>query len=459
MEAKNKSKTEIVLTPLTERGLAEIIAGMNIGKAFYNKELKAWFVWGNNTFTQDGIEFESRIWDNLDQLKSLAQPNCNIKTTDGQVIQSQDFIDFLNSKSTASIANKLKRCARSLKAMIAREEEFDTHKHIIACRVTYCDLKTGKALQPDPSYKITRCCKVEPSEKADYPEFQKFLEKILESKSLINYMQVLLGYLLTGETDEQELYLFFGTGANGKSTILEVIRKILGPLYAMTTDSKTFLVSQARNVRNDIARLKRARAVISSEIPQGGKMDENTIKLLTGGDKVECRYLYKEFFEYTPQFKIILAANNLPEIQGADYGIKRRIKIIPFKKRINPEEMDKKLSQKLEKELPGIFRWMIEGAREWYENGFPECPEVEKATKEFWEKKDQVEEFLEDCCEKKMGKTTPVSDLYDSYSTWVRGTDYQTLKKRVFGMLMRQKEYKQTKSGSKRYWTDISITK
>jgi putative DNA primase/helicase len=455
----DKVKKPIVLTSLTERGLAEKFAEKNGGEVTYNKDLKAWLVWDKTIFVQDDIELEGRIWSFIDYYKKLAQPNSNIQTKDGQPVSYQDFIDFLNSKSSASIPNSIKRCARSLKAIISKDEGFDTHKHIIACRVTYCDLKTGKALQPDPSYKITRCCKVEPSENPDCPEFQKFLEKILESKSLINYMQVLLGYLLTGETEEQELYLFFGTGANGKSTILEVIRKILGPLYAMTTDSKTFLVSQARNVRNDIARLKGARAVISSEIPQGGKMDENTIKLLTGGDNVECRYLYKEFFEYTPQFKIILAANNLPEIQGADYGIKRRIKIVPFKKRINPEEMDKKLSQKLEKELPGIFRWMIEGAKEWYENGFPECPEVEKATHEFWEKKDQAEEFLEDCCEINTDKNTSLLDLYLRYLAWAKHTDYVMLGKKNFGDLMRQKNFAQAKSGSKRYWTGISIIK
>ena len=459
MNQEKKAREKFVLTSLTERGFAEKFAEKNGGEVTYNKDLKTWFVWNNTIYGQDNLEFEARFYDFLNYCRKLAKQNGVVKTSDGKYYSIQEFSKFLNSKSTASTAKKIADSARSIETIISHDRDFDTHKHILACKVKYYDLKNGKAFQPDPSYKITRCCNLEPSENPDCPVFHEFLKTILKSESLIRYMQVLLGYLLTGETDEQELYLFFGTGSNGKSTILEVIRKIMGPLYAMSTDSKTFLVSQGRNIRNDLARLKGARAVISSEIPQGEQMDENTIKVLTGGDRVECRYLYKEFFEYTPQFKIILAANNLPEIKGADYGIKRRIKIVPFKKRIIPEEMDKKLSQKLEEELPGIFRWMIEGAKEWYQNGFPECPEVKEATQDFWEKKDQIEEFLEDCCEINTDRKTPLQDLYNRYLGWAKSTDYKMLGKKQFGDLMRQKNFVQAKSGSKRNWIGISIIK
>ena len=459
MNQVKQTKKEIVLTSLTERGLAEKFAEKNEGDVTYNKDVNQWFVWNNTNYVQDNLEFEARFYDFLDSYRKLAKMNVVVKTTDGKYYSIQEFSKFLNSKSTASTAKKIADSARSIKTIISQDRDFDTHKHIIACKDSYYNLKTGKAFKPDPFYKITMCCDVEPSEKPNCPEFQKFLKKIFKTESLINYIQVLLGYMVTGETTVQKIYIYYGDGSNGKSTFQTIVKKTLGEKYAKTSDSKTFLASQVRNIRNDIARLKGARVVISSETPEGEKLDENTVKLLTGGDSVECRFLYKESFEYRPQFKIILATNKLPVIQGTDYGIKRRIEVIPFKTKITESEMDTEMEEKLEEELPGIFRWMIEGAKEWYENGFPECPEVKEATREFWEKKDQIEEFLEDCCEINTDRKTPLQDLYNRYLGWAKSTDYKMLGKKQFGDLMRQKNFVQAKSGSKRNWIGISIIK
>src|SRR5262249_15675522 len=143
-------------------------------------------------------------------------------------------------------------------------------------------------------------------------------------------------------------------GANGKSTFLEVLRELLGG-YAQQTDFTTFLSHKSDKVRNDLARLYAARLVTAVEIESGRRLDEALVKQVTGGDTIAGGFLYEEFFEFKPQFKVFLAANHKPVIWGTDHAIWRRIRLIPFTVTIPPDERDTTLPAKLRSELPGIL--------------------------------------------------------------------------------------------------------
>ena len=104
---------------------------------------------------------------------------------------------------------------------------------------------------------------------------------------------------------------------------METLRKLLGP-YASHTPTAT-LLKNGFQIRNDLARLKGARLVTASELTKGRELDEATTKMLTGEDPVTSRFLFREFFEYRPNFKLFLLANHTPEIRGSDFGIWRRI--------------------------------------------------------------------------------------------------------------------------------------
>ena len=139
--------------------------------------------------------------------------------------------------------------------------------------------------------------------------------------------------------------------------------------YAQTADFASFMVSKNQTIRNDIAKLNGARLVTATESESGKRMCESVVKQLTGGDTVSARFLYSESFEFVPQFKLWLGTNHKPKIVGADDGIWRRIRLIPFTVQIPKERQDRDLAKKLKAEAAGILNWALEGLRQWREDG------------------------------------------------------------------------------------------
>jgi putative DNA primase/helicase len=207
------------------------------------------------------------------------------------------------------------------------------------------------------------------------------------------------GYALTGDTREQVLFILYGTGANGKSTFLEVLRALLGE-FARQTDFSTFLVRSSDTVRNDLAKLAGARFVTAVEAEEGRRLDEALVKQLTGGDRITARFLYKEFFEYDPQFKIFLATNHKPVIWSPGEAIWRRIRLIPFAVTIPEAEQDHTLVAQLCTELPGILRWAVQGCLAWQQEGLGIPEEVQQATAAYRQDMDALAGFLASCCVK-----------------------------------------------------------
>ncbi len=190
------------------------------------------------------------------------------------------------------------------------------------------NLQTGQLEKPNRDYFITKITGANFDSTSKCPTWLTFLEKILPDTEVRKFLQRVLGYAITGRVDEQCLF-FYGNGANGKTTMLEVLRRILGP-YARHASITTFLKENRTGIRSDIARLKGSRMVTASEVDNGKHLDEAAIKELTGGDPVTSRFLYQEFFVFRPEFKLIISTNYRPRICGVDRGIWRRIYLRPL---------------------------------------------------------------------------------------------------------------------------------
>ena len=154
------------------------------------------------------------------------------------------------------------------------------------------------------------------------------------------------------------------------------------------------------SVNNDIARLNGARFVTAIEMEENKRISEELIKSMTGGDKLVTRFLYGEFFEYVPQFKVFLAVNHKPMIKDTTYSIWRRLKIIPFKNTISEKQRDKRLSAKImAAELPGILAWAVQGCLLRLKEGMKEPKEVEDSTREYRSEMDAFAAFFDECCD------------------------------------------------------------
>lgn len=320
------------------------------------------------------------------------------------------------------------------------------------------DLKTGELLPHTREDFIGKIAQVEFDQKARCPIWLNFLDRIFNGRlELINYIQRVVGYALTGDTTAQCFFLLWGTGANGKSTFLETIRILAGD-YGHQSDFQTFLAKRTDSGQsNDLASLKGSRIVTASEAGAGRSLNEALIKTVTGGEPIRARFLYGEFFEFKPQFKLFLATNHKPRIRDTDLGIWRRVKLIPFEVTIPSGEQDTRLLEKLSFELPGILNWALAGCKDWLLNGLAEPRIVLNATSEYRESEDVLASFFEDTCVYSQGARVKTSDLKNAYKSWCESNSEEPVSNRAFAGYLETRGCKPMKIMSTRYWCEIGL--
>lgn len=325
--------------------------------------------------------------------------------------------------------------------------EFDPDPGALGVPNGTVDLRTGELREPRREDHITKCAGVAFDPAARSPRWDAFLDRIMAGDAeLIAFLQRVVGYLLTGLTSEQCLFLFLGSGANGKSVFLNVMQRLLGD-YARQTPAETLMVRDGRSASNDIARLQGARLVCTSEVEDGQRFAESLVKQLTGQDVITGRFLYAEPFEFRPQFKIAIAGNHPPIIRGDDPAAWRRIKLVPFTVTIPEDERDPELVDKLCAELPGILNWALEGLRDWREHGLQPPEAVRAATEEYRTDMDVLRAWIDECCALDAGAWAASRELYDSYQKWARENTQWVMSRQKFGRRMKERFQQERRGG------------
>lgn len=312
----------------------------------------------------------------------------------------------------------------------------------------------GVALLPhDRAHLVTRCAPVAYDPQAQCPTFRRFLNRILPDLGLQVFLQRWFGYCLTGDTGEQVLCMFYGRGANGKSTLLEAMAFILGD-YASTIPFASLLQDDRRrgaDATPDLARLVGRRMVTAGEADIGAKFSEASIKLMTGQDKMTVRHLYRGFFDLLPNYKIILAFNSKPAIRGQDEGIWRRIILVHFDQFISKAEKDDRLKFKLQAEAPGILNWMLDGYRLWAEGGLSIPATALEAAAEYRRENDPLGDFLDVAVRPRAGARTSATPLYNNYCAWAKQNAREPISQTLFGKIMSERGYQKSKSSIAQY--------
>jgi putative DNA primase/helicase len=319
-------------------------------------------------------------------------------------------------------------------------EELDQDPWLVNCQNGTLDLRTGKLKDHDPGDRITKIVPVDYDPDAPAPRFKRFLKEALMDDALIKFVKRYSGYTLTGITRERLLAILYGFGKNGKTTLAELLRDVMGD-YATNTDTETLLMKRYQGVGNDVAALKGARFVSAAEVEQGRRLAESKVKQLTGRDTVTARYLFGEPFNFRPEFKLWLSTNNKPVIQGTDDAIWDRIRLIPFTQRFDGDRQDPKLPEKLRAEMPGVLAWMVEGCLEWQEHGLGEPDSVREATDQYRAEMDTLAAFIEDRCVVREGIVAPATPLYKQYQMWCDDAGEKPETQKMFGMRLRERGF------------------
>jgi putative DNA primase/helicase len=318
-----------------------------------------------------------------------------------------------SSKTVAAV----KTMAESDRQHATHSNKWDADLWLLNTPICTVDLRTGEKREHSKNDYITRIAAVGPG--GECPNWLAFLERITAgNKELQAFLQRVVGYALTGTTTEHALFFLYGTGANGKSVFLNTLKGILAE-YQKTAPIETFIESHSDKHPTDLAGLRGARLVTAVETEQGRRWAESKIKTLTGGDPVSARFMRQDFFEFTPQFKLLIAGNHKPTLRSVDEAIKRRFNLIPFTVTIPVEERDPDFAEKcLKPEWPAILQWMIEGCLEWQRIGLAPPKIVIEATNEYLESEDAVRAWIEERCELDSNAFEPRGRLYESWSLW-----------------------------------------
>jgi putative DNA primase/helicase len=211
-------------------------------------------------------------------------------------------------------------------------------------------------------------------------------------------------------------------------------------------------------VPSDLARLRGARLVTAVEAEEGQRLAESLVKQITGGDRIAARFLYQEYFEFLPRFKLFLATNHMPQIGGTDQAIWRRIRLVPFRVSIPEEEQDRRLRNRLRSELPGILAWAVRGCLAWRQEGLGLPPQVQRATAHYRGEMDPLAIFLKDCCVRAPSAEATVRALYETYVQWCADNGELPCSKRLLGSRLRERGLKVHRgTGGVRSWRGLGL--
>ena len=402
---------------LTEARVAVAFHSWAMAKAAYVSEKRCWYLWNGVVWQPDISGAITVLFDQfLDEARSDPR--------------SDDFEAALKKyEGRSKIMNTLSLAAPRLARSI---EEFDGEHMVFAAKDTWVDLEIGKPIEPSPAKHISLQSQVAYDATASCPHFLQFVDQIFcGDQALVEFVQRAVGYSLSGSTTEQCFFILNGDGANGKSTFVNILAKLMGG-YAKAAPEQTLLANQRSGVGDDLVYLSGSRFISVSELDQGQALAEAKIKRITGGDEVTGRALFGTYHRQKMIGKIYLATNSLPEVKGRDHGIFRRLQIIPFNRTFAPDEQDGTLPAKLEAELSGILNWAIEGCLKWQLEGLAPPRIVLEQREHYRRELDTVQKFFDaELVVKNDGKIGS-SELFQNYRDWCRRMGHTAVDDRQF---------------------------
>jgi putative DNA primase/helicase len=341
---------------------------------------------------------------------------------------------FRNRAKSASVIAAVERLARSDRRLAMTTAAWDCNHMLLNAQGTVIDLETGDTRSIDPLDYCTKAagCTVAPAG-APHPIWSAFLARVLPDQDVQLFLQRFCGYALTGCTDEHALLFLFGTGANGKTTFIETMAAVLGT-YWTNASMDTFLASATPQHPTDLAKLHSARLVTAVETQKGRRWDESRIKAITGGDTISARFMHRDFFDFRPTFKLLIAGNHKPVLSTVDEAMKRRLVMVPFNVQVPPEERDLQLRQKLRAEHPAILRWAVDGCLRWQAMRLSPPSQVVAATNEYFDSQDVLGEWLiEQTVSAPASTVTRLTTLFGAWRDWCEPRNHKPGSVRSFG--------------------------
>jgi P4 family phage/plasmid primase-like protien len=326
-------------------------------------------------------------------------------------------------------------------------DDMDRDGWAFNCRNGTLDLRTGELRPHRREDLITKICPHHYDPAADCPAWTATLKLFFAGNAgLIDYWQRVCGCAMAGVVRDHILPVAYGTGSNGKSTILGALLEVFGLDYAMKAPPDMFMAKKTDSHPTDRADLFGKRLVVAIETEAGRRLNEVMVKELTGGDRVRARRMREDFWEFSPTHTLIMGTNHKPGVRGTDNGIWRRMRLIPFAVSIGDDEADKSMPEKLRRESPGILAWCVRGCLAWQARGLDAPKEVTAATADYRKQQDLIGAFLDECTARGPNYRVKSGDLYQRYCNWAKDGNERVVSLTVFGLAIQERGFERKAS-------------
>jgi len=325
--------------------------------------------------------------------------------------------------------------------------EFDSEPDLLNCRNGVLDLRTGALSPHDPSQRFMHCTSVDYKPAAEQGVWLEWLTETLGDPDVVDWLQLAVGYTLTGHTREEILFYLFGPPRSGKGAFTETLLAMLGSPLAKEINFSTFTAQRTGDTQNfDLAPLKACRLVVASESNAYERFNEAKVKAITGGNEIYCAFKHRDHFNYRPQFKVWLSSNQPVNADPDDDAVWGRVRLILFPNSHQGNE-DKLLKQRLRSPnvLEGVLAWAVQGAMRWYKLGSRGLGEPASSLKLKLQHRDTLDTvgmWIEECCEIGSHHFTTSGELYQSYEQWCRGNGVEAKRQKGFTMALQRKGYR-----------------
>ena len=454
----------------SEMGMANLFGMLYQQEARYCTEHKSWYTYHEGAWRRD--EGAILVGEKIKDFVRLMILYC------GEIADDEtrkNYTSFVNKMGDRRMRDRILKDATGELRISA--VEFDANPYLINCLngtysledYTFREARWDDFLTMQTNFRHTvrRDVKCE--------RWETFIDEVTQGdKDKADFLQRALGYSMLGMSNEECMFILHGkTTRNGKSTMLNTIEYMLGD-YAKVAPVGMICrgdrQKDAEAASPTLAGLKGKRFVTMSESNEYGKLDEEKIKQLTGGEEISARALYQSAITYKPQFTLWLSCNDLPMVTDKSLFASQRIKVIEFNRHFRPEEQDTSLKDELTSidAMSGIFMWMVRGYIKYKENGLKMADSLTEVVTKYERDNDLVLQFLEHRCdrvpedennpygEKSKRTVIKAKDLYNAFKIWAKSEGAYVLSARKFNSEMeRHPEWfdrKSTSSGFVIYW-------
>ena len=345
-----------------------------------------------------------------------------LKAIMAKLILSTSYPNSFNKRAEEYYFTALKRIA-------FYGGEFNKYKNLICLKNGMYDLETNKLIPHSPEYYCTVQLPIKYDKKAKCPQFIKFLKSIFDDdREIMKVIQELMGYIMTRNNSAQCFFLFFGTGANGKSVLCNLIMALVGEDNCSTVPIRDF----AKRFNKSVLLDKLVNISTENESYNGQVLDSQYIKAITGGDAISAEFKGKDVFSFKPFCKLMFSTNTLPQFKDISDGFFRRIIIVPFEKQFSIKDgtADIHLEEKLKKELPGIFNLAIKGFNRLNSNDFrfTDSEKIEKLKNQYITMSNPFEAFWNECIFFKVSEDKSIwetrSAVYQAFINWCKANNH-----------------------------------